>query len=403
MSVTFHLSKQSPVPLHTQLLNELRRAILAGELKPHTRIISEPELARTMNISRTTIRQAWQAAEEESLLYRVHGKGTFVAEPAKAQSSRVVGFLIPDFRSAFDSQLLSGAERLLRERGYRLMFAHTDRAIEEENRLMREMWQEGVCGFLLWPAIGDGESRFLQETGHVPAVFMDRPIPGLNNPCVAAAHYQGAVYAVQHLIGLGHTEIAFVSRPHLQLWSVAERLRAYEDVMRAAGLKLRPPILVGESAELATPHAQQSYEQARGQEISQLEAILRQAGRPTAIFAMNDLMALLVIRAANLAGLKVPKDLSLVGFDDMEIVSHTEPPLTTVAQDPYMVGAEAARALLEIVGGKAPTQPIISLPTRLVIRESTTRVPTNMSGEDELAPPDLINTYPDLRGRGISA
>src|SRR5258708_35148507 len=122
----FQIAKDSPVPLHPQLINELRRLILAGVLKPHSRVISEPQLANTLNISRTTIRQAWQAAEEEGLLYRVPGKGTYVAEPAEKRPSKIIGFLIPDFRSTFDSQLLSGAESYLRANGFRLMFAHTD-------------------------------------------------------------------------------------------------------------------------------------------------------------------------------------------------------------------------------------------------------------------------------------
>src|SRR3569832_201708 len=115
--MNFQIAKDSPVPLHTQLLNELRRMLLAGEIKPHSRVISEPQLASTLNISRTTIRQAWQAAEEEGLLYRVPGKGTYVADPADKRTTPVIGFLIPDFRSTFDSQLLSGAEMFLRGRG----------------------------------------------------------------------------------------------------------------------------------------------------------------------------------------------------------------------------------------------------------------------------------------------
>src|SRR5260221_8920354 len=159
----FQISKDSPVPLHLQLLNELRRLIMVGELKPHTRLISEPQLAATHNISRTTIRQAWQAAEEQGLLYRVPGKGTYIAEPTDKRPAQLIGFLNPGFTSNFDSQLLSGAERYLRGRGYRVMFVHTDRNVQEENRLMQEMSLEGVLGFLMWPAIGVvDEPRFLQ-------------------------------------------------------------------------------------------------------------------------------------------------------------------------------------------------------------------------------------------------
>lgn len=370
----FRLNKDSPIPLHTQLLNDLRRVIMTGELAPHTRVPSEPELTVELGISRTTIRQAWRAAEEEGLLYRVAGKGTYVAEQVKARTMQLVGFLIPNFRSPFDSQLLSGAERYLRERGCRIVFAHTDRDIGQENQLLDELWQEGAVGFLLWPALGKEEPRFLgQQKSNIPTVFMDRPIPALDYPCVAADHYRGGVLATQHLIDLGHREIAFVTRPHLELWPIAERLRGYEDTMRAAGLTLRPPILVGESTELSTRHAQQSYAEARGEEINQLEGVFHQANRPTAVFAMNDLMALQVLRAATSAGLDIPLDLSLVGFDDHEFVSHIDPPLTTIHQDPYEIGIVAAGCLLDLIKGKKPVTSPILLPVRLVIRDSTTR------------------------------
>ena len=370
----FKINKDSPIPLHIQLVNNLRQMILAQELAPHSRVPSEPQLATVLNISRTTIRQAWQIAEEEGLLYRIHGKGTYVAQPVVARAAKLVGFLIPVFHSSFDSQLLSGAENYLRKLGYRVMFAHTDRRVEEENRLLQEMWQDGVSGFLLWPVLGRGQPRFLEVTPTVPAVFMDRAIPGLKHPCVAAEHYQGATAAIEHLIGLGHKEIAFVSRPHLDLWPIAERLRGYNDVMRAAGLKVRPPILVGDNRELSPQQAEESYEAAVGEEIKQLQALFQQPDRPTALFAMNDLMALQIVRAVALAGLKVPDDISVVGFDNMEIVSHIEPPLTTIAQNPFDIGTEAARLLVDLIGGRALTSLFTLLPTHLVVRESTARL-----------------------------
>lgn len=374
----FRLNKDSPIPLHTQLLNDLRRIIIAGQLSPHARVPSEPDLTVELGISRTTIRQAWRAAEEEGLLYRVAGKGTYVAEQAKPRPLRLVGFLIPNFRSTFDSQLLSGAERYLRDRSCRIIFAHTDRDIDQENQMLQELWQEGAAGFILWPALGRGEPRFLSQhnADYIPTVFIDRPIPNLDYPCVGAEHYHGAVLAIQHLIDLGHREIAFVSRPHLDLWPVAERLRGYEETMRAAGLPPRPPILVGDSAELGTRHAQQSYAEARGEEINQLESVFRQPGRPTAVFAMNDLMALQVLRAASNAGLTIPDDLSLVGFDDHEFVAHIDPPLTTIHQDPFEIGVVAAGCLYDLIQGVKPASTPILLPVRLVVRNSTGTPPT---------------------------
>jgi LacI family transcriptional regulator len=250
------------------------------------------------------------------------------------------------------------------------MFAHSDRDVMEENRLMREMSQDGVRGFLLWPTLADDQPRFLQGNT-LPAVLMDRHIPGLSYPCVSADHYQGAVQAIQHLIALGHTEIAFVARPHLQLTSIADRLRGYEDMMRKAGLRPLPPVIVGVERELSTPRAQPVHEQDREDEIKQLQAVLKQKDRLTALFAMNDLMALLILRAAEAAGVKIPDEVSLVGFDDLDLVSQVKPPLTTVKQDPWEIGQVSARILLDMIGGTPPTAQTILLPTHLIVRSST--------------------------------
>jgi GntR family transcriptional regulator of arabinose operon len=376
--VAFHISRDSSLPLHAQLLNELRRAILSDRLAPHQRLPGEPQLASQLDVSRATVRQAWREAEDEKLIYRVPGKGTYVAAPTQRQPPRpLVGFLIPAFRSTFDSRLLSGAESVLRARGYRLQFAHTEREVGQENQLLQEMWSEGVAGVLMWPAMGGQTGRVLAKAQNSlrPVVFMDRPIPGLGFPCVAAEHYQGGLLAVRHLTSLGHRRVAFLSRPHLDLWPIAERYRAYQDAMYEAGLEPLAPILVGAEAELGTREAQEQYARARGQEITPLVDILRQDGRPTALFAENDLMALQALQAARHAGLRVPDDLSIVGFDDLDLVSQINSLLTTVRQDPTMIGARAAQCLLNLISGESVCEKLDLLPTQLIVRRSTATPP----------------------------
>src|SRR5688500_3042408 len=124
----FDISHQSSLPLHIQLLDELRHKIVSGELKAHEQLPGEWELVSQLNISRATIQRAWQSAQEEGLIYRVAGKGTFVAEPRMAEDKRhAVGFFIPEYRGTFAVQMLGGAERVLRKHGYHLLFASTER------------------------------------------------------------------------------------------------------------------------------------------------------------------------------------------------------------------------------------------------------------------------------------
>lgn len=374
--VQFQLTRDSSLPLHRQLLNELRHAILSGELQPHDQLPGENELVEQLGVSRATIRRAWQDALEEELIYRVTGKGTYVADTQPARVPRqVVGFLVPGFHSPFDSYLLIGAESVLRAHGYGLLFACTERQVDEENRIVNEMCADGVAGLLLWPALGNSARRALMDPHcNVPAVLMDRPIPGLTLPCVSSNNHRGGLQAMHHLLDLGHSRIAFLSTPHLDLWPISERHRAYEDAMRSAGLEPLEPIIIGTREEFKVHAEYLSYLAAYRDEIEAVARLLSGPGRPTAIFAMNDLMAFIIIRAAALAGVRVPDELSIVGFDNLALADHIDPPLTTIAQDPMGIGKEAARRLLALIEGE-PAQDIWTLlPTHLVTRGSTAPV-----------------------------
>lgn len=368
--IEFQISKESSLPLHIQLLDELRHKVMSGELKPHDQLPGEWELVNTLNISRATIQRAWQAAQEEGLLYRVTGKGTFVAEPVQETNARnAIAFMIPEYRGTFAMSLLSGAERVLRKQGYTLQFATTDRDIDEENRLLEELVDDGICGVILVPARGSLKGRILSSNAlGVPIVQMDRPLNGIVLPCVASNNYAGGLQAMNHLTELGHRNVRFVARPHLDLWSVAERYRAYQDALRRQHIEPEEALLI------AGEHEMSSYEAYLNNDDSDIEPLIKcleSEDRPTAIFAVNDWIALRVYRAVELVGLRIPDDISLVGFDDLDIAQYQKPPLTTVAQNANLMGAEAARRLLSMIEGEDVQEILTLVPTHLIQREST--------------------------------
>src|SRR5690606_28324311 len=280
--------------------------------------------------------------------------------------------------------------------------------VDEENRIVNEMCADGVAGLLLWPALGNTTRRVLMDPHcNVPAVLMDRPIPGLTLPCVSSNNHRGGLQAMHHLLELGHTQIAFLSTPHLDLWTIAERHRAYEDAMRSAGLEPLEPIIIGSREEFKVYAEHLSYLAAYRDEIETVADLLAAPNRPTAIFAMNDLMAFIIARAAALAGVRVLDELSIVGFDNLALADHIEPPLTTVAQDPMGIGKEAARRLLALIEGE-PAQDIWTLlPTHLVVRGSTAPVQAQTdprkeerkSATKDIAPETAIGQQPSEPGR----
>lgn len=368
--IAFNLSRESSLPLHIQLLDELRHKIKTGELEPETQLPGELELVEQLGVSRATIQRAWQSAQEEGLIYRVAGKGTFVASPTlESDQRRAIGFFIPEYRGTFAVQMLGGAERVLREHGYHVQFALTDRNIDEENRLLEKLMKDDVRGCIMVPTRGPTTGRILASSDlTVPVVLMDRPVNGLLLPCVTSNNYVGGLQAMNHLIDLGHTDIIFVARPHLDIWTVSERHRAYQDVMHRMGSDPQPPFLIGDDHELSSYEA---YLQQDDDEIIPLIDLLQSIECPTAIFAVNDWMALKVQRAIELAGLRNPEDVSVVGFDDLDIAQYQNPPLTTVAQNASLMGAEAARRMITLVKGERTDNILTLVPTQLIVRRST--------------------------------
>jgi LacI family transcriptional regulator len=193
----------------------------------------------------------------------------------------------------------------------------------------------------------------------VPIVFMDVGQVGPKMSHVSIDYANGIEQAVDHLVALGHSRIAFISGP-LDLHSARTRRQAFIDGMRAHGLK-PDPRLVREGTHTAD-----------GGEKS-MTALLRLKRLPTAVVCSNDWTAIGALHAITHAGLRVPADISLVGFDDIPLVSYTTPALTSVSTSASAVGATAFNAIYSLIGGERPEGAVYQVPTRLVARESTAK------------------------------
>jgi DNA-binding LacI/PurR family transcriptional regulator len=154
---------------------------------------------------------------------------------------------------------------------------------------------------------------------------------------------------------------------------VTERYRAYCDVLQTAGLTLPEPWLIGQPGkEIGALYALRSSVDSKSPELLQIkEHVLQADPRPTAIFAVNDYLAILAMRAMKLLGLCVPDAISVAGFDDVDLAMHLEVPLTTVAQDPFTIGKRAAQRLIDRLEGYAGPTECLIIPTHLRVRGST--------------------------------
>jgi GntR family transcriptional regulator, arabinose operon transcriptional repressor len=368
--------------LHAQLYSRVRDLIMSGHWPYESRVPSEVEIARYLRISRSTVRLALQQAELEGLIKRIAGRGTFVAyQPLRERENRIIAFLT----SALDSEshplimMLRGAENEAKARGYHITFNNVQNHREETDRLLRIQGDE-VAGILLWPnAVAShalpGDSFSYQHI-RLPLVLLDRQVYGLDCDCVTSDNYGGARALMTHLVGLGHRQIVFLSHHETDLLPVKERYRAYQDVMSEAGLTPLSPWLIGQPGnEMGAKYTLQSTVDVNSAELQELKAyMLGTPERTTAIFALHDYLAILAVRALRLLDIRVPDQVSVAGFDDNDPAVHLEVLLTTVAQDPFSIGKQAAGRLIDRIEGYAGPTECQLIPTQLRVRSSTAPV-----------------------------
>jgi LacI family transcriptional regulator len=280
------------------------------------------------------------------------------ARGLSAGRTGLVGMLVPLVYPVYFSAILSGVAEALYEQDLRLLLSPTQHEHDREVSLLDRLVDGMADGALIvLPEESSEELERLLEQGY-RFVVVDPMLPlGERIPCVSAAHASGADQAMRHLLGLGHRRIAALTGP--RGWVATEdRRRGYHAALAAAGI-LPDPALEVES----------DFEIAGGIEAS--GRLLDMAKPPTAIFAFNDNLAIGTIEAARKRGLRVPDDLSVVGFDDVEHATIVTPTLTTVRQPLAEMGRMAVTLLMRLLERQRFETLRVELATRLVVREST--------------------------------
>jgi DNA-binding LacI/PurR family transcriptional regulator len=194
------------------------------------------------------------------------------------------------------------------------------------------------------------------EQMNFPYIVVDGHIPGMETNCVEMDNFGGAVKVVEYLIHLGHRRIGFIIGPPDQQSSV-ERIKGFQKALRKNGIDYDKGLIYGGDF-----HKKSGYQG--------MKYLLNLPSSPSAVFVANDNMALTAIKAIKEKGLKIPEDISIVGFDDIEAASQIDPPLTTVRQPLYKMGEEAAKLLFKLLNNKESKPQKIILDTELVVRES---------------------------------
>ncbi len=281
-----------------------------------------------------------------------------LARGLRRDKTDVIGMIIPDITNPFFPAVVRGAEDVAFSNGYRLILCNTDNDHSKELIHLRELRTYLPTGLIVIPSnfsdlTMQAESYRRAGTG---VVCVDRLPRNWAGDSVTVNNEEGAMEATRYLIQMGHKRLAMIVGPQ-HLTNAKDRLNGFKKAVKEARIHISP-----EYIQETTFDKQGGY--------SKSLVLLRLIPRPTAIFAGNDMIALGALRAIREAGLRCPEDVSLMGFDDLDLAEATYPALSSVSQSGYQLGTTAAHMLVgRLHGDKSPPKHMI-LKTSLSLRSS---------------------------------
>jgi LacI family transcriptional regulator len=281
------------------------------------------------------------------------------AHQLRVGKSLTVGIILLDIANPFFAEMVRGVERVLRDKGYVLMVCSSDESTERERQYLRVLEEHRVDGLLITPVERDLDRLVVLASRGIPTVLLDRDGEA-NALCSATVDdVRGGELAARHLFDLGHNTIAFVNGP-ASIRQCADRREGAKRALRRARRRGEASLTEISVSALGVDNGERA--------VAELLAV---APRPTAVMCANDLLALGVLRGLAGAGISVPTEIAVVGYDDVTFASMLSPALTSVRQPKYELGVTAAELLLEEASGSDHEHRSVRFEPELIVRASS--------------------------------
>lgn len=289
-----------------------------------------------------------------------------IARSMVKKTTHSIGVVIPDITNPFFPSVIKGIEELARKLGYSSILCNTDESPEEEEKAIRILRQKRVDGLIITTADEQGLHIRKVAGDGLPVVLVDRRVAGSNLDAVMIDNVLGAYQAARHLILQGHKQIGVIAGPQ-NITPGRERLKGFQKALREYGVQLE-----GQYTKIGDFREESGYTLGR--------QLLEMPRRPTAIFSCNNLMTIGLLRAILESGLRIGTEIAMVGFDDIEVATMLNPPITVVTRPMYKMGSLAFELLNERIEGTGPAQGrTVVLVPELVVRGSC-RMVANPAG-----------------------
>jgi LacI family transcriptional regulator len=285
-----------------------------------------------------------------------------LARSLALQQSSTIGFITPNYVNPVYGEMAEGIQEVCFPNGYLMLFVYSGNSPDREKQLLLMFRAKQVDGVIMQPLTSDPAAAIqpLQQA-RIPVVLIQHECCDV--PSVVLADVQGAQLATQHLLDLGHRRIGFIKGRLPSAARTEERLSGYHEALKAAGQEYDPTLVIVRDAI-----------QDGGYDA--MQELLSLSEPPTAIFCHNDALAVGAMHAIQAAGLSIPGDISVVGYDDTASSAHLTPPLTTISFSKREMGRQAATILFHAIEQAGYSEPqTVEVPVNLVVRASTGPVP----------------------------
>ncbi len=359
------LNLQNSTPLYLQIIDDIKSKIASRHLKAGDQIGSHAELASLYGVSLITVKKALTTLIQQGVLYSRVGKGTYVAQlcpDTHDEQNPTIGLVLRDIRSPFFSRVMHSVEDAAYRFGYHVLLSNSSGRAEKEEAQIARFRSFGVKGIIIASMSHKYHAsptirKLLQEG--FPFVMVSY-IADENVPFVGCDHERGGFMATEYLVKLGYERIGYIDGERGNLIG-ALRQRGFVAALKTHGRRFDKRFL------FRLRRKGERYDYQSGYEIGEKFAKLKV--KPDAMFVYNDLSALGFEDAVLANGFRVPDDVAIVGFDDIERGEYATVPLTTIRQPSDKIGKQAMDLLLQLMEGRETPHRRILQP-QLVVRES---------------------------------
>ncbi|MXO78971.1 GntR family transcriptional regulator [Paenibacillus sp. OT2-17] len=367
-------------PKYIQVKQEILSWIHSSKLEPQSQLPSEHEMSEQFAVSRQTVRQALGELVQEGWLFRMQGKGTFVAtrDSKQPEDPKTIGVITTYISDYIFPSIVQGIESKLSRQGYKMLLSSTGNDPEQESQCLEMLLSQPLSGIIIEPTKSGERNPNLNyyltvENRQIPYLMINARYEEMDAPCLRVDDEKGGFLAAEHLIKLGHRRLAgFFKTDDMQ---GILRMKGFVAAHRKYGVTLHP--------NAVTTYRTEEKNEIPLQRASRL--LTMEAGeRPTGWVTYNDELAVRLLDIVRSVGLNIPNDLSLVGFDDSFLATATEIKLTTIRHPKEELGLRAADTMLSMIEEKGYHEEDrqLILPPELIVRESTGPVQV-MPGENK--------------------